>query len=66
MSVSTGFHPPSASVFALKSFLKDNGLATTGNKAELVQRCSDLLKTQDLENEIDARTFIDLTVEEAP
>ena len=66
MSVSTGFHPPSASVFALKSFLKDNGLATTGNKAELVQRCSDLLETQDLENEIDARTFIDLTVDEAP
>ena len=31
-----------------------------------MQRCSDLLKTQDLENEIAARTFIDLTVEEAP
>ena len=66
MSVSTGFNPSSATVFALKSFLKDNDLATTGNKAELVQRCSDLLETQDLENEIDARTFIDLTVEEAP
>ena len=45
--------------------MKENCLQTTGNKTELFERCKDFLKTEDLEENIDARTFVDLTVDEA-
>ena len=66
MSVNTKFCPSSANVRELKVFLKQHGLSNAGNKQELVQRCCDYLKTEELEEEIDARVFVDFLVERAP
>ena len=66
MLVNTKFCPSSANVGELKVFLKQHGLSNAGNKQELVQRCCDYLKTEELEEEIDARAFVDFLVERAP
>ena len=58
--------PRSGTVVGLKYFLAENGLPTTGKKAELQERVANLVEIEDLELAIDAKAYVDLTIADAP
>ena len=60
------FSPLSATVAELKCFLAENGLPTTGKKAELQERLANFVETGELELTVDAKAFADFVIVDAP